>query len=402
MPDPVLPLTRKSRRSRRPAPAVPTNYKYQVFYDSDEYFHHLIKAIDEAQHEVIVEVYIFSMDHVGRRVLNALAAASARKVSVRLFIDGIGSLFSVGEIREFCLRKHIDLHVYNPLSFFRRAGRTGGEPSKWKWGFKKFLGRLNKRNHRKLAIVDRRIVFLGSCNITDVHSRRYSGTQAWRDTEIRIEAPERDADIETLAQIVLHSNRSMTQKLINPPRPFRFHTELFRLNWSRKIRRRLFHDLITRIKRARERIYITNAYFVPRRALLRSLGRAGIRGVPTVLCLPERTDVWFVRWAGHHVFNYLLKRKVRIFEYQPSVLHAKTAVLDDVVLIGSHNLNHRSFLHDQESEALLQDEGVRHSVLQQWDRDLARSREITLEELRKTFFLKKWVSQIFFWLRYWL
>jgi len=147
---------------------------------------------------------------------------------------------------------------------------------------------------------------------------------------------------------------------------------------------------------------ITNAYFIPRRSVLRALKKAAQRGVEVALVLPALTDVPIVQWASRSLYYRLLKAKVRIFEYQPSVLHAKTVIIDNWATVGSHNLNHRSMIHDYEVEAVLTDNQSLNELVNQWQIDVKSSQEITLESLGKFPWWTRWISRLAYWFRYWI
>jgi cardiolipin synthase len=132
---------------------------------------------------------------------------------------------------------------------------------------------------------------------------------------------------------------------------------------------------------ARKTFWLTNAYFAPRQGALPILARAAARGVDVRLLLPGASDVPLVRHAGHGVFRYLLERGVRIFEYETSVLHAKTVVVDGFSsMIGSTNMDFRSFHFNSECNVVVLDGAVADSLARQFAVDLAGAREITLAE----------------------
>jgi len=126
-----------------------------------------------------------------------------------------------------------------------------------------------------------------------------------------------------------------------------------RLNRTLRLRRKLYRDLLWRIGAARERIWLTNAYFVPKGRLLRALMAAARRGVDVRLLIPERCDHAVMYWIAASFYGLLLRAGVQIHEYQPAMLHAKTALIDGWATVGSTNLNHRSLMHDLEADVVL-------------------------------------------------
>jgi cardiolipin synthase len=161
-------------------------------------------------------------------------------------------------------------------------------------------------------------------------------------------------------------------------------------------------DLKKRIRSAQSRVLLTTAYFLPRRTLLRSLVFAAKKGCFVGLCLPQKTDVKVLQWASRGLFRELLKSGIKIYEYLPSVMHAKTVVIDDWIAIGSHNWNHRSLNHDLEIEVTLTSKGDLAKMLDQWDRDVLVSEAVTLEKLDRIGLLSVLLGKIIYWFRYWL
>jgi cardiolipin synthase len=175
-----------------------------------------------------------------------------------------------------------------------------------------------------------------------------------------------------------------------------------RTNLTLKDRYSLSRDLKKRIRSAQHRVLLTTAYFLPRRTLLRALVHAAKKGCYVGLCLPQKTDVRILQWASRGLFRELLKSGIKIYEYLPSVMHAKTVVIDEWVTIGSHNWNHRSLNHDLEIEVTLTLQEDLAKMVDQWDRDLLVSESITLEKLNKLGWLSLLLGKFFYWFRYWL
>lgn len=374
----------------------------QFYFDGDSYFESIIALFRKAQKEILVETYIFNLDHVGQAVLLELQAARARGVAVHLMIDGIGSLTSLHQLESHCRQAGIDFRVYHPVGkwwLIPLHKRPLRRFIHWMW-------RLNKRNHRKSIVVDQTWCWIGSFNISQVHSKKYSGDEAWRDTGVLLQGQEvqtvRQAFFETWrsSRHLLHSNlkgflklRKKRQKIQSP---------LLRLNSSLRSRYQLKRDLRRRIAHATTRVLITNAYFIPTRSIVRALCNAAKKGCFVALCLPAKTDVNLVRVASWYLYNRLLKAGVQIFEYEPTVLHAKTLVIDEWATVGSHNLNHRSIKHDLELDAALEGPSIIHPLVAQWDRDVRKSRAITLDKYRKLSRLQRWMSRLAYYVRFWL
>ncbi|MGZ5279697.1 MAG: phospholipase D-like domain-containing protein [Pseudobdellovibrionaceae bacterium] len=374
----------------------------QLYFSGDEYFRDLIQAIGQARHEVIVESYIFDMDPIGLRLLEALALAQARGVKVQLLVDGVGSFNWVTGLHDYCQKHQIQFRIYHPLpiriSFLKKISWRSLRRILF------LLKKANKRNHRKVVLIDKQKAFLGSLNISQVHTKEFLGEKAWRDTGIQVIGGPlghlRRACLDawvTARREKLHLRYRLTilrsrQKV----------DEILRLNSTIHWRYFLLRDLNRRMRTAQTRILITTAYFVPRRSVLRSLIRAAQRGVLVGLCVPAQNDILPVRWASRSLYNRLRRAGVRIYEYQPGMMHAKTLIIDDWATVGSHNLNHRSLTHDLEVEAVLDRKEWVENLVQQWDSDIQQSHQITAADLGRMTWVDRSMARLAYWFRYWL
>jgi len=173
------------------------------------------------------------------------------------------------------------------------------------------------------------------------------------------------------------------------------------VNAARRLRHQFHKDLLERLRTARKRIWVTTPYFVPTLPVFRALIHAALRGCDVRLVLPKESDVPMVRWVSMSFFHSLLKVKCRIFEYQKSILHAKTLVVDDWVLVGSSNFNHRSFLFDLEVDVVLQRTGSLKILERQYQTDFQQSREVVLANVKLRPFWSRFLTWLVFGLRRW-
>ncbi|RIL08655.1 MAG: cardiolipin synthase B, partial [Proteobacteria bacterium] len=328
---------------KNPVPAQGNELRWEseeLFFDGDTFFTSLKSAIASAERSIELECYIFSQDSLGTEIIEALCAAAKRGVQVRIMVDGIGSLGWGPRYSEQLNQAGASYRIFHqvPWEWLRMHGPNPGLLV----SFIELLTRLNKRNHRKFCIIDERTAFIGSMNIWDVHLESRHGPDAWRDTGARIQGDE-VINLLTAFNIVwftkrqklLYFLRSRGRRMLFPE------SSLVRLNSTRKLRRKNYLGLISRIRSAKHRLWITNSYFVPHGALLRALGRASARNVDVRIIVPSRSDVIFMPWVTASFYQGLLKKGVRIFEYQKSVLHAKSIIIDDWTILGSSNLNYR-------------------------------------------------------------
>jgi cardiolipin synthase len=246
------------------------------------------------------------------------------------------------------------------------------------------------RDHRKILVVDGRTAFTGGMNIGDEYGSSLSAHGGpWRDTHVQVDGPAAwgMAIVFTEAwhaaggsPVVLEPLAPETGGvaiLVLDSRPFRGTGEIA-------------SALAAIAAGARRRLWITNAYFAPRWRAIERLGEAARRGVDVRFLLPGKSDVPLVRHAGHGYYAALLERGVRIFEYQPAVLHAKTLVADDFVsLAGSSNLDFRSFHFNAECNIVMLDEETGRAFSEKFEEDLEESVEVTAADWARRSFLHR-------------
>lgn len=370
----------------------------QLIHDGDDYYDLVIQDITNAESSICIESYIFSFDAVGQNILKHLALAQRRGVKVEILIDGFGSFFWLQKIEKFCNEHNIRLKVYRkfPLSIlslsqsiFRFAFRT-----------QKLFSRLNQRNHRKLILIDQKIAFLGSLNITAEHSRRAFGRQAWRDTGVRYSGQMKElinAFYFTWKRHRLRRKNPFTRGF-----PYQPLNSIFRLNTTRKWRRWMRKDYLRRFAEAQNEILITSAYFLPTTQFVKSLIKAKHRGIRVAIIIPHLSDVFLVKLASQQLIHQLLKAGVEVFEYQKSVLHAKYCIIDYTAFVGSFNFNHRSLIHDLEVEIRLDQHQIVTELKKQWEIDREQSLMLDDQINNRKNWLYRLGSWIAFRLKYWL
>jgi len=362
----------------------------QLFFNAEDYFQSLLADMAQAQKSLVLESYIFHRDETGEQVAVALKAAAARGVAVRLLIDGVGSGRDAQKIAEALDGSGVAVRIFRPLpwnfAIFRHAHFRVHWWERW-WNF---VLRINKRNHRKLCVIDQHIAWVGSFNITHDHYGTVS--TRWKDLAVRV----LDENVRQLQE----SFEDIWRRVENP-RP-RDRLRNFFSNHSRRMRQEKNARLLNFIHEARQRIWITNAYFSPSWQLLNALTEADQRGVQVRIIVPKKSDIFIFPALTRTYYADLLKAGIEVFEYQSKILHEKSWLIDELAIVGSTNLNYRSYFHDLELDVLLnQPESIR-TLETHFQNELKKSLEITAPQLRKHPFLLKllgWFSRLF---RYWL
>ncbi|HRO66514.1 MAG TPA: phosphatidylserine/phosphatidylglycerophosphate/cardiolipin synthase family protein [Pseudobdellovibrionaceae bacterium] len=375
-----------------------TNWLF--FHRGDDFFDHLVRRVREARKSIQIETYIFDIDPLTEELLKELGAARRRGCRVQLLVDGVGSYIWLDTLKARCAELGLELRVWVPVprtfASFRRM--------LWLGGFRllRIFRYFNRRNHRKIVLIDHRYGILGSQNWTQVHSEKLMGEAAWRDSGLEIQGPE----IATLARSMGLAWRRSSPKRLKVPfrglkdRRYQVGLSPLRLNQDRRSRRFLMNDLLDRIRNAQNRILIESAYFLPSRRQFMALKRAAARGVVVGVILPDISDVPLVKWAAHDLIRALVKAGVHIFEYQNRILHAKYTIVDDWATIGSSNFNHRSLFHDLEVEASFTQSEPVNALVKQWETDCERSKVIDPRQTHQDVFWKRWFFHLAFRLRY--
>jgi cardiolipin synthase len=393
-------ITPKKRDTLQPTSPVDPNRCEQIFASGSAHYQALLQDITNAKHSVDFETYIFSNDEAGQQVVQALVAATKRGVQVRVIVDGVGSPFWGYGLAQQIENAGGQTKIYNPYPWeiwnWQRSTRRHWLIFKWLY----LVFNINSRNHRKTVIIDNEIAYIGSFNVHKCHLPREQGGFGWRDTSVRIS----ETDLTELSEAFedTWNHHSIRERLREAFKRFRQNPR-FRLNTTHYRRHILFKNLLKRLRLCRQRIWITSAYFIPNAPLLRRLKDAARHNLDVRLLVPQKSDMRFVDWASRTYYSSLLKSGVRIFEYGPSVLHAKSIIIDDWMLVGSSNLNSRSLIHDLEIDAEIHTDQAKHDLANLYLQDLRQSREISTQSWDKRFsLLKRLIGAIVMRFRYFI
>jgi len=334
-----------------------------VLKNGVEIFPAMLSAVRSAKKTINLEFYIYWDGEIGRVFAEALAERARAGVQVKIILDAVGSVAMSQSLIDFLARNGIDMEWYHPLRWYT-------------------IWRMNHRTHRKLLIVDGQIGFSGGVGIADTWLGNADSRDHWRETVAQVEGP-----VVTQMQFAFMDNWVKSRGEL-----------LTGLDYFPSIDRRGPHLAqviksspsegsstvkllyIVSIVSATKSIYISNAYFVPDRDTIRALEGAVRRGVDVRVIVPgEYTDVPLVRQASRMHYELLLRRGIRIFEYQPTMMHAKTMVVDGVwSTIGSSNFDDRSFRLNDEVNVNIHDVDIAQQMESMFFEDLAHSNEITL------------------------
>lgn len=340
--------------------------RVEVLPDGRRAFAAMLESIAGARRSIALEMYIWANDRLGRRFAEALAAKAREGVPVRALVDAFGSWESTGMLADLEARG-VDVRWYHPLA-----------PWTPRWY-------PNRRNHRKLLIVDGSVGFAGGMNLAEAHAEEFAGPDAWKDLALRIEGPA----VREMARRFVGTWGRTGGDLgaagdLAPPLSEKGKVAVQILGGrSLRDRRSLKRVYLRLIHEARHRIVVAHAYFVPERGIRRALVRAARRGVTVDLLLPGRTDVPLVRWASRAGYEPLLAAGARIRELRDPVLHAKVAIFDgEVLATGSANLDSRSFRHNVEIGVNVLDRTAASDACRAFDEAWRRADPVLLDAWR--------------------
>ena len=353
----------------------------------------MVEAIRNARDHINMESYIIEDDAVGREFADLLIAQQARGVQVNLIYDSVGALQTPAAFFERLRKAGIAVLEFNPVSPL-----AGNAP----W-------RIHLRDHRKLLIIDGATAFVGGINISSVYAsgssiRRKpeggSDPPPWRDTDVRIEGPV-VADFQRLFLSTWAKQRGapLVERNYFPPTPARG-KDIVRAIGSTPDDpySQMYLTLISAIGNAERQVFATQAYFVPDPQLIKALLDAAGRGVDVRLVLPSHSDSSLAFHAGRSHFLHLLQGGVRIFEREGQLLHSKTVVIDGVwSTVGSTNLDWRSFLDNDEINAVVLGRDFAQQMLDMFAVDQAASTAVDIEVWKKRspmLRLKEWSARL--------
>jgi cardiolipin synthase len=397
-PEPAAPRLGAGLWRELTRPVFSGGNEVQLLQGGEALFPAMVAAFERAQHDIWLATYIFHHEGSALAVLNALKAASARGVRVRVVVDGFGSLSSLPFLRQALRGSGVALAVFRPLHRW------------WNWLRPGQLRRL----HQKLCVVDGQWGFVGGINVLDdrldlshgwgerprldfavslqgpvvqpvEQSIRAIWTRAWlgRDWGEEMRALVRSSE-------PVHHLRALLRRL-RLPKGQGFQAQagdlpavraafVLRDNLSR--RRAIERAYIAALQGARERIDLICPYFYPGQAFRRALCQAARRGVRVRLLLQGKVDYRIAAMAATALYEDLMGQGVQIFEYTPAFLHAKVAVVDaDWCTVGSSNIDPLSLLLNLEANVIVSDRGVASTLALRFEAALAESRAITPRHL---------------------
>ncbi len=344
----------------------------ELLPDSDATIDALVADMDAARDHVHLLFYIWLADGNGLKVAEAAIRAARRGVAVRVMVDNLGSRLFIGSPHWAALaaagvRTARALPIGNPL-----------RPSS--------MGRIDMRNHRKIVVIDDRITYCGSQNCADPAFSIKAKYAPWVDAVIRFEGPiARQNQSLFASDWMAHTGEDLGALVAAPLESFGAGFTAQVVGTGAAVRYSAMPEMFASLMyAARRELVITTPYYVPDEALQAAICASARRGVDTRIVFPARNDSWIVAAASRSQYAQLLEAGVKIYEYTPGLLHSKTLTVDgEITLIGSANMDRRSFELNFENNILLQDAALTADVRARQDRYIADSVPVGAAELRR-------------------
>ena len=352
--------------------------KVTLLQDGPSTYQALYGAMAAAKNSIDMESYIIEDDEVGQRFATELKAAVARGVVVNLIYDSVGSIDTPKAYFDDLAAHGVNTLQFNPV-----------DPRKAKAGWD-----VNQRDHRKLTIVDGHTAFVGGINISSVysggsfsqHSKNEPGhgqKVPWRDTDLQMDGPV-VADFQKLFMDTWARQKGKPMAGADYfPQIGRQGDVVVRAigGTSTEPYSQIYATLVSAIRSSSTSILLANAYFDPDPQLMGAIIDAAKRGVDVQLLLPSISDTWLVSAAGRRHYGKLLEAGVKIYQRQGALLHSKTTLIDGVwCAVGSTNLDWRSFLHNDEVDAIVLSQSFGDQMRAAFQADLAQSEQLTMEK----------------------
>lgn len=357
--------------------------RFTLIEAAAQYFERMIQAIDDAQSYILMEMYLVESGVLANRFIEAFVRATQRGVSVRLVLDGFGTLGLTKGDRQRLTDAAVELRIYNIVHLRKRLHN--------------FL-----RDHRKLMLVDGTVAFVGGVGLTDEFGVEGPNGTPWRDLVVEIHGPVVADWQEAFLRTWRRSGGELTmpQPSLEPIADGARGRVVLSEAWWRS---ELANAVARRLGSANKRAWIMSAYFVPSRRFRKALRRAARRGVDVRLVVPgPLTDHPIVRQAARRFYGKLLRNGVRIFEYQPRVLHGKMTICDGWVSVGSSNLDRYSFKWNLEGNQEIEQEAFADAAAAVFAKDCEQSLELDPKRWPQRAWMDRLQERFAGWLDRWL
>jgi cardiolipin synthase A/B len=340
----------------------------RLLQNGDAFYPAMLEAIHSATDNVTFEVYIFEPDEIGRQFMDAFIDRVRNGVEVRLLVDWFGSFKFKRRHRDELIRAGVRVETFRPFKL-------------------RNLVRIYRRTHRRAIVIDGRVAFTGGAAISKKWAGDVRNAHEWRDSMTRVTGPLVGGIQSAFAVNWLYcTGEVLSASRFFPPLPPGTGVCSLSVVSSPSDAAQPIRVLFwLSFPQARRRLWISNSYFIPDPRLRKAVVDRARQGVDVRILVPgNHTDAVPVQFAGRSYYEELLAAGVRIFEFLPSMMHAKTLVVDDAwSVIGSANMDERSMELNEENIVGIADRPFAQEIADGLERDFAQSREVGLEEWRR-------------------
>lgn len=355
------------------------NNKVELIKNGEEKYKILLEDILNARHHIHMEYYIFNHDEVGLSIAEALLKKVKQDVKVRFIYDDFGCS-GIGDIPEMLENGGVEVLVFDPM-------------------WMKLYTNANYRNHRKIVVIDGEISYIGGINVANSYDNNQKNDFYWRDTHLRITG---NATNQLQMQFLL------SYKYASGGETFPFEFPYFHFNQNQGD---AYVDvvgsgpdsndpynmlgIISVINSARAHVQITNPYFIPNAQVITAIEIAARSGKKVQLMIPRNADSKFVQWAMNSYIKSMLRAGVEVYLYEKGFIHAKTIAIDDCIsMVGTVNLDNRSFFINFEIAAYVYDQKVNSQLRKMFDDDIKDSLQMTMSEWQKRPLASKFMESL--------
>lgn len=346
-----------------------TNNDVEFFKDGDEKFSRFLEDIDAATDHIHLEYFIIKDSKIAQKIKRMLIKKAKQGVEVRILYDDLA-----------CWRFKLNSSLLDDM---KAAGIECAAflPTK----IPLLGGSLNYRNHRKIAIIDGKIGYMGGLNIGDEYMGLDKKFGYWRDTHMRIYGVATHMlQLIFLIDWYLTTGQIFTEDKYTPRLEHVGDVALQVVGTGPDSKWEDIHyAFFSAITQAKERVYIQTPYFIPDESLLKAIKTAALSGVDVRIMFPEKIDHYIVNIASYSYFEEVLKAGGKVYLYQKGFIHSKVVIIDhEIASTGSSNMDYRSFMLNFEVNTFIYDFNTIEKLTEQFYEDLEDSKELLLENFR--------------------
>jgi cardiolipin synthase A/B len=351
----------------------------QFYNEGDQLYADMLVAIEAATVSINIESYIFADDIIGQTFIQQLINKAKQGIAVRLVLDSVGSnRWRNSKYFKKLSCKGIKIHWFNP----------------WSW---RDPLKFNRRNHRKVMIIDHQLCFMGGFNFHQESSLKHFGQQRWKDAHICFKGAI-SQQLDKQFNLVFKGRSSRLQSIIS-------NNGLSKIlpNYSRKCQRQLRQQYIQQIGAAKQSVLVTTPYFVPDSKMLKVLQKAALKGIKVTIIVPKYNDHQLLKYAAYWYYRQLLACGIEIFEFTERMLHSKMILIDqNIAVVGSANMDYRSLFINSEVMLFSHEKELVHCVSQEISTIIKQSEQVSVKQISFSSHFSFLYTMLGYLLRKWL